>query len=275
MKAICVDDERFAMLDLMTILEKNGEIESVEGFSKPQEALSYIETHPVDVAFLDIDMPVMNGILLAKKIKEISKRIGIIFTTGYSEYALDAVRMHANGYLLKPVKEEDIAEELRYLMEETNAVTKGVQVKTFGNFEVFVNDTPVIFHRSKSKEILAYLVDKQGTPVTRKEVAAVVLGRDDYERQTQAVLNTYLSTMKNDLAEAGIEDMFVMKNGEFAVNPSAFRCDMYDFIAGDARAVNSYFGEYMYSYEWAEFKNAYFESRAGTAKDEENNDQAS
>ncbi|HKM28794.1 MAG TPA: response regulator [Anaerovoracaceae bacterium] len=104
MKAIIVDDEKLAVENLEGKLHKIERITEVHGFTDPEEALEYVKANLVDVAFLDISMQQMLGLVLAAKIREIRQECAIIFVTGYSEYAVDAFRMHVEGYLLKPVR---------------------------------------------------------------------------------------------------------------------------------------------------------------------------
>ena len=116
MKVICVDDERLLMEYTVAMCLKIDGIDEAKGFTQPREALQWLSHERVDAALLDIDMPGMNGIELAAAIKEKWPDTAILFLTGYPQYALDAFRVHANCYLLKPVKKQKLEEEFRYLM---------------------------------------------------------------------------------------------------------------------------------------------------------------
>ena len=204
MKIIIVDDEEPAVKTLIKIINKiKPEIE-VNGFTSPTKALEFLQRNPADVVFLDIEMYGLNGIELAKKFKDECHNINIIFVTGYSEYALEAVSLRASGYLLKPVSEEKIIEELENLR---NPIEKGsnhrIRVQTFGNFEIFVDHEPVTFRRSKSKEILAYLVDKKGTSVTNAELAAVLFEEKEYDRSLQKQMQVYISKLEEQPGVVG------------------------------------------------------------------------
>ena len=84
MKVICVDDEKLIMEDTVSMCRELPQISEVKGFSRPGEALTWLEHNPVDLALLDIDMPGMNGLELAAAIKTIWPGTAIIFLTGYS-----------------------------------------------------------------------------------------------------------------------------------------------------------------------------------------------
>ena len=262
MQAICVDDEKLILDRNLSLLEKLDAIDAVEGFTSAIKALDYVKQKGTDLALLDIDMPDMNGLMLAAKIKEASPKTAIIFLTGFSEYAIKAFEMHASGYLMKPVNEEKLKEEVTYALEsvrssgdtaEATGAKEHLFVRTFGSFDVFVDGEPVHFSRAKSKELLAFLVDRQGALVTRAEAFAAMYEDENYTRDKQKQFDVIVRGLKSSLKDAGIEEIFDMQRGSMRVVKEAFGCDLYRFLEGDAATVNSYMGEYMSSYEWAMF----------------------
>lgn len=98
-KAIAVDDEPPALKIIEHFCEKTGFIHLQKTFTKPAEATAYIQTHPTDLVFLDIQMPSMSGIQLYKSL---SPKPMVIFTTAYSEYAVEGFNLDAIDYLVKP-----------------------------------------------------------------------------------------------------------------------------------------------------------------------------
>lgn len=252
MKAICVDDERILAEDIAEMLLELPEIDAVRSFVKPKEALRWLEQNPVDLALLDIDMPEMNGIALAAAIKTMHPDTAIIFLTGYAEYAVAAFSVRASGYLLKPVSKEALAADVVYALSGKKKQLSGhVVVKTFGNFDVFVDGEAIKFKMAKCKEILAFLVDKQGTGVTRPEIFAAVWEDRLYDRGMQKQLDVYLRSLRDTLREHGVEDILEISRGVIRIHPELFACDAYLFYSGDSDAVNAYRGEYMSSYSWA------------------------
>ena len=101
----------------MLLVKELDEIDEVEGFTSALKALDHVKHEGADIALLDIDMPDMNGLMLAAKIKEASPHTAIIFLTGFSEHALKAIEMHASGYLVKPVNKNKLKEEIDYAIE--------------------------------------------------------------------------------------------------------------------------------------------------------------
>ena len=117
MNLLCVDDEPLILEDLVSVCREIDSVCSVESFTKVSDAINFVKdgANEIDVAILDIDMPEMNGLDLAKKLKEIRPRIEIIFLSGFSEFAVDAFKVRASGYLLKPLTPEKIRKEISHL----------------------------------------------------------------------------------------------------------------------------------------------------------------
>jgi two-component SAPR family response regulator len=218
----------------------------------------------LDYAFLDVEMREMSGIELAKELKELCPSVRILFVSAYNQYACEAFQLHAKGYILKPATEDLIVEALDSMEIEWRQPRKiadleegkCVSVHTFGNFDVFVENEPVQFERSKSKELFAYLIDRCGAGSSTAEIAAVlwedVVDRKKLKNSTQTVIHSMMQSLK----QRNIEDVVVKKWNYLAVDISKVECDYYKFLEGDAVAVNSYMGEYMSNYSWAEMTTA-------------------
>ena len=162
MRIICVDDEELILSLTVSMCKELKDADDVTGFSDSLKALEYMETNDADIAILDINMPDIDGLTLAAKIKETHPDTAILFLTGYSEYAVDAFAMHAEGYLMKPVSKERLESEIRHALSlQPDDSEAHIKVRTFGKFDIFVDNEPVYFSRAKSKELLAYL--KKGT----------------------------------------------------------------------------------------------------------------
>ncbi len=261
MKIICVDDEELVLNLVVYLCEKIPQISDVKGFTSSLKALDYLKDNQADIAFLDIDMPEMNGITLAVKIKELQPDISVVFLTGYSKYAVEAFKIHANGYLLKPVEKEKLENEINHILYEKDSIKyPHIFAKTFGVFDFLIDGNPVRFARSKSKELLAFLIDKQGAGVKRAVAFAALYEDELYDRKMQKQFDVIVHGLKKTLAENGVEDILDIKSGELRVKPEMFECDLYRLLGGDAQAVNSYRGEYMTTYYWANLTEAYIDN---------------
>lgn len=262
MNIICVDDEEIILNYIVSICEELPEIDKTNGFSDPIKALDWLKDNKIDIALLDIDMPKLNGIQLAVRIKDLYPDVKIIFLTGYSQYAIEAFEIHANGYLLKPVNKERLANEIAHMSENVKFPPSPIPhifVRTFDNFDVYIDGVPIKFSRSKSKELFAYLVNKCGSYVSRVSAFTALYEDKPYDRTMQKQFDVIVRSLKETLKSNGISEIFEMKSGELRVRPENFDCDLYHLLKGDPRAVNAYRGVYMDNYPWAMMTEAYLE----------------
>lgn len=253
MNFIAVDDERLALDNLLSKLKKARPQAEIRGFMHPQKALMEIKNgFCPDVAFLDIEMYGMSGIELALCFKEAYPKVNLVFVTGFPEYMPEAFALHASGYIPKPVSVERIREELENLRYPPLVKEASVRVQTFGNFEVFAQGKPLFFERSRTKELLACLVDRRGAGLTMQELAAILYEERPYDSSLQNQLRVHISDLLKTLKELGAGDMIVRKRNYIAVDTNQFDCDYYRFLDGDMPTINGFSGEYMAGYSWAE-----------------------
>ena len=115
MRAIIVEDEVPAREELEYLVEAYSEIEVTDYFDDGLDVLKFLQEHETDVIFLDINIPSLNGMLLASTISKFIKRPYIVFTTAYKEHAAQAFELEAFDYILKPYDEKRIAAMLSRL----------------------------------------------------------------------------------------------------------------------------------------------------------------
>ena len=251
MKVICVDDERLLMEDTVAMCLALDQVEEARGFTKAADALAYLEGEKADVALLDINMPGTDGMQLAKIIREKWTDTAIIFLTGYTEYALDAFAVHASGYLLKPVKKDQLAAEIAYAAGKRGEHGARVEARTFGNFDLLLDGKPVVFRQAKCKELLAYLIDRHGANVTRREAFAILYEDRMYDRPMQKQFDVIIRALRTTLTEYGIGEIFQMGNAAMRIDPALISCDAWRYLQGEPEAIHAFVGEYMSNYAWA------------------------
>ena len=117
------------------------------------------------------------------------------------------------------------------------------------------------FERKQSREILAYLVDKRGTSVTYAELASIIWEDKNYDRVLQKNLQVYVASLVKTLNAVNVNDLILKSRQGILINTAVVDCDYYRFLEGDTRAINSYTGQYMSAYSWAEFTAGYIESK--------------
>ena len=253
LRVVAVDDEPLALDDLVRALHEQLPSGSIAAFSLPEKALDHLRSNDVDAVFCDIEMPGMNGILFARKVKELQPETHIVFATSYEHYALDAFALHATGYVLKPVDSRELRRELTFIYDHSAHADRRVEVTTFGGFAVRVDGAAVAFKRAKAKELLALLVDRQGGGVSAREACAVLWEDRPYGASQRSYYQTVVADLRATLERAGAGHILAKAWNSLSVVPDAIDCDLYRFMEGDPLAINVYRGNYLPAYSWAEF----------------------
>ena len=248
MRAIAVDDELYMLETLVEAVADSPDIKSVQEFSACSAALAYVEENPVDIAFLDINMRGMGGLELAKKIMEIRPKCKIVFCTGYEEYAVSAFQLHVSGYLIKPITKEAVQRELDHI-KNVKSSEKLLTVKCFGNFEVLHEGEILPFKRTKTKEIFAILVDRNGAGMTAKQICAILFEDDSDDTKNAAYLRQLILDLKYTLRNVGAESVLQHETPYYRIDPNKIKCDYISYLeTGEPK----FHGEYMMQYGWAE-----------------------
>lgn len=253
MRTLTIDDRRSVVNMMLRLLEKIDPEGEHIGTTEPDKALKVLREKEVSAVFVDVEMPKMNGIELARRMQEIDPEVNLIFITGYQEYMPDAFELYASGYLMKPMDEEDVRKSLEHLRYKNGRIkTSAVKVQCFGNFEVFVNNVPMLFHRSKSKELFAYLIDRKGAVCTNDMIIGNLWGDKPLTESLKSLQRTVISEMIKDFELIKIEGLFTKSKNGISVNTEKVDCDYYRYLEGDEKAIRKFKGEYMTQYEFAE-----------------------
>ena len=248
MRAIAVDDEISMLEILQEAVSASPDIDYVETFSSCSAALTYAVEHPVDIAFLDINMRGIGGLGLAEKLMKLYPQCKIIFCTGYEEYAVSAFQIHASGYLLKPITAEAVQSEIDHI-NGVKVTEKQLSIHCFGNFEVLYNGEFLPFKRKKSKELLAVLVDRNGSGITVKQLCAILFPEDTDDARNAAYLRQLILDLKNALKQIGSEDILRHEKPYYYIDVNRVQCDYFNFLK---TGKPDFHDEYMTQYSWAE-----------------------
>ncbi|MBQ5707801.1 MAG: two-component system response regulator, partial [Peptococcaceae bacterium] len=126
---------------------------------------------------------------------------------------------------------------------------KRVRLQTFGNFEAYIDGKPMAFKYSKTKEVLAYLIDRKGALCTLTELQAILF-EDDYGHES------YMKSLRRDLLDTleavECEHIISQQRGKLGIVPEEVDCDYYDWCNGK-RGGRVWNGEYMAQYSWSEY----------------------
>jgi two-component SAPR family response regulator len=190
----------------------------------------------------------MGGLALAEKIISFRPECKIVFCTGYEEYAIPAFKLHASGYLMKPISAEDVQKEIDNI-KGVRQREKLLEVKCFGNFEVYAKGECLPFKRSKTKELFAFLIDRNGAGMTAKQICAVLFPDDTDDGKNVAYLRQLVLDLKNTLKAVGAEESFRHETPCYRIDVNLIKCDYISYLAS---GKPEFFGEYMSQYSWAD-----------------------
>ena len=205
-------------------------------------------------------MPGLSGLEFAVALKKASPDTRGVFVTAFSQYALDAFQVRAQGYIMKPLTTALVRRELDELPAEPKPAPNRLRVQCFGYFEVFWRGEPLRFARRRTKEFLAYLVDRRGAFCAMEDVISALWGDVDDMKNAKHRVRNYISDLRETLKEIDMEDVLIRRTNNIAIRTELLDCDYYRMLEGDMAAVNAFRGEYMTNYSWAELTagNLYF-----------------
>jgi two-component SAPR family response regulator len=229
MKAVIVDDEELARKRLYGLLTELTDMEVPGIFGTAQEALHYIEKNPVEVVFLDISMPEMDGMELANRLLDMDSAPEVVFVTGYEEYAVAAFELDATDYLLKPISRERLAKTLQRLMKIRRCEAHRLYITCFGGFRVSARedgDEIISWRSPKVEELFAFLVCKGS--VSRDEIADTLWEGFTMDKAMKN-LNSTVYYIRKALQQYGMEDCMVTTRRQISLDVKKISCDLYEF----------------------------------------------
>ena len=252
LKTILVDDELWSMKQFE--LEcKNKNIEIKGEFDNALDALSFVENNRIDLALLDVKMPDMDGINLGRRLKEINPDMIVIFISGYEEYLKEAMLdLKADYYLLKPYNGADVEDVLERAEYLSARLRKRVMVKTFGDFDIFVDGMLIEFKNQKAKELFAICIDNGGGEVTMKKVIEKLWEGRNYDDKVKRLYRKAIIYLNSIFKRYGVEYIFTSNRGNCHVNRKELICDYYDVLDGKNINETLFDGRYMTNYSWSE-----------------------
>lgn len=278
-KVIAVDDEQNALNRFERLISADNRLELLKTFTKPADAIEFLKTNQVDIAFLDIEMPEMTGLELAEYLMDSNPYLEIVFVTAYNQYALEAFRAHATGYLLKPLSHDDFTAQIDSMekkLEKTHVVEDDkLIINCFGAFSIKkANDfEPLRFRTSKAEELLAYLIQNEGRARSKDMILDTLWPDADLDKAANnfRVTCTYI---RSTLADFGYTDVLVRDHDDYSINTARIKCDYLEFrnkisnpdtlpLSDVEALINIYKGPYLENrfYDWAEETKGWLESR--------------
>jgi len=231
MRAIVVDDELPALQSMVRLLERH-QVEVVAKFQNPKDVLNGLEDIEADAAFVDIEMPELNGLELAALLQSAKPRLQIVFVTAYEQYALEAFELAALDYLLKPLQTSRLDVTIKRLQMNRPVADSRTEARValclfhgLGILRESGETAELPWRTTKAKEVFAYLLHA-GDKATSKDELIDRIWPDAEPDKAVTYLHTNVyhirQTLKNERLPLSLE----YKDGKYRlICPPGTRID--------------------------------------------------
>ncbi|MBP2002242.1 two-component SAPR family response regulator [Paenibacillus shirakamiensis] len=280
MKIVLIDDEKAMHLIMKRMLSKIAEVEVVGSFQDTSTAEAFLLNHEVDLIFMDIQMPLESGLDLAKRLREQSRTVKLVFLTSHTEYALAAFEVYAFDYMVKPVVQERLRQticraiaykpESSYRSEDYITPIKLV-INCLGRMEIRSPEHGLLkWKSSKSAELCGYLVLQQGRLVSRARIIEDIFGGMP-RKNAEIYLNTTAYQLRKLLESNGLKGSLHSDGQHYALNLDLAQVDIHVFELGckslnwdiatieeamvlEQLYIGELFGDLAYPWAWSEIE---------------------
>ena len=233
------------------------------------EALAVARKQEIHVAFLSIAMPELNGLDLGQYLKELNPFVNLIYMDDKKDKGADALQQHASGFLLNPIKKQDVQTELSDLRyPEERKDQKRVFAQTFGNFDFFIDGKPVVFKYNRTKEMVALMINNRGAQTSNGEIIATLWEDDGNPDKKGSYLRNLRQDLQNTLTRLKATNIILKQRGSMAIDVDRIQCDLYDWLEDPKKSRYRYLGEYMNQYSWGEYLHAELDEICYSMEDE-------
>lgn len=256
MQAAIITDQKQTAKAIDLICHEAGVVRNSRIFEELNLGLIFMINNQPDIVFLDLDLFEAVDANVIKLLQHHFQESQLVVIADSQQYALAACCSGAISYLLKPIQSEEVE---KALLKAVKRCRKEVFIRTFGHFDVYIENELVHFRNLKAKELLAILVDSRGT-VSMETAVNILWETRIYDEKVKQLYRKAVSYL-NNLFKAYDVTFFVANRGSCHIKTNEITCDFYQFLEGSEQAVADYHGQYMFQYAWAEETHAQIEKR--------------
>ena len=232
MKIAAIDDDKATLYILKKMLLKIPDTDSVETFQNVYDLEKYLLYNKVDLIFVDIKIMDEDGLVCAKKMKDLYPEMIIIFLTSHAEYALEAFDVYALDYIIKPISEERLyktIEQAKRYITKSEEKSYLLYIYCLGGCDVKDScGTTIKFLSSKSEELFLYLLSYNDRTVNKWKIIDDLFPEMPISN-AEIYLNTTIYKLRKVLQAADVKDIIISSNGGYVMNSSGLYIDYTDF----------------------------------------------
>lgn len=252
MRAIIVEDEPLMINAFMRLSQGIEDLNVEEAFEFAEDAVAYAENHVFEIAFLDIELPGMNGIECAQKLREKMPELLVVFISAYDDYLREFNQIGGDDYLVKPYKKETLENMMGKMRLLVRRQKKSIYVQMFGRFTVLKDGVPVPL-RGKAKEILALILVRRRKEISNEEIYSTLWETREHSNVHMKVYYNALKRLKDSLEKAGMKDMIYSTAHGQVANTAMYDCDYYAWQDDNVDRQDRFEGEFLTEYSWGEY----------------------
>ena len=232
-RTILVDDEPLVMQMIKDMLQEEKNVDVIGEYFNPKEALEHIVSKKPDLVFLDIDMPGMNGIELATEILNQDENIRIVFITAYDQYAVEAFKLNAMHYILKPPSHKELRTAISRLETSVQMPQRRVSkinIKLLGAIAICdaENNSLVKWRTAKAEELFALLMMSGEKGIEKWRIIETLWPGSPFSEKSEQLLYSTIYRVKSALSQAGIQSTLKNKLGIYYLAIDNMWCDLYE-----------------------------------------------
>lgn len=278
MRVVLVDDEKPALLQLERLIAADGRFNVIGKYTSAKTCIDRLDLDQPDILFLDIGMPGMNGLEVIERVRKISRDLPFVYITAHSVYALEAFRLDALDYLLKPVNAKRLTQTLDRIQHYWNRtmihahVPGKLRILCFGQLEFVMRinrHKPPKWRTLKAKELFAYLLHHSGQGIAKERLLETLWPNLEYDKAVTH-LHTSVYQVRNVLKKWGSKahleyahDSYCLEQVDWTTDVEEFEQLNGDFadlqeLTGESREIHDrklalYRGDYLdqHDFPWA------------------------
>lgn len=231
---IVIDDEWYNLEETSEIIKETGYFHVAGKYQNPIVALEEVKLTNPQVAFIDIELPEMDGITFTEKLLEINPSIIIVFITSYNQYAVQAFDLNAMDYILKPIKIERfnrMVDKIKNVIDSRMKNTLSLKITCFSHLTVTMDDIPVKWERAKAEELFAYLLMHHGRYVHKERIIEELMPGYEPEKALK-ILQTSVCKIRNLFSQIKSMVSLEYSGNRYSLFIKGGECDYLQLVQG-------------------------------------------